>query len=155
VKKAELRLITYIVEQYLSFLAIEHLPHLIQAVGNDINVVNAIKTDRTKCGAIINNVFGTCSFNFLVKELQKSQFSLTIDESTDIGSIKHLALVVRVQEEDNKTVDKFLHLLPISLPIFLYIITYIRWTNFYICYLYQMELQKSCVIEYNKYNRIK
>ncbi|XP_039309173.1 uncharacterized protein LOC120358609 [Solenopsis invicta] len=36
-----------------------------------------------------------------------------IDESTDTGTIKHLALV-RIQEEDSKTVDKFLHLLPIS-----------------------------------------
>jgi len=58
-------------------------------MGNNINVVNAIKIGRAKCSTIVNNVFGTCSFNSLVKELQKSQFSLMIDESTDIGSIKH------------------------------------------------------------------
>jgi len=72
VKKAELRLVAYIVEHNLPFSAIEHLPHLIRAVENDINVVNAIKIDRTKCNAIVNNIFGTCSFNSLVKELQKS-----------------------------------------------------------------------------------
>jgi len=113
VKTAELRLVAYIVEHNLPFSAIEHLPHLIRAVGNDINVMNAIKVGRTKCTAIIKNVLGTCSFNSLVEELRNSQFSLMIDESTDAGTIKHLALVVRVQEED-KTVDKFLHLLSIS-----------------------------------------
>jgi len=56
-------------------------------VGNDINVVNAIKIGKTKCSAIVNNVFDTCSFNSLVKKLQKSPFSLMIDEYTDIGSV--------------------------------------------------------------------
>jgi len=95
VKEAKLHLVAYIVEHNLPFSAIEYLPHLIRTVENDINVVNAIKINRTKCSAIVNNVFGTCSFNSLVKQLQKSQFSLMIDEFTDIGSIKHLACCMR------------------------------------------------------------
>ena len=36
-----------------------------------------------------------------------------IDESINVGSIKHLALITRFQDKDNKTVDQFLCLLPI------------------------------------------
>nr|CAI5832933.1 unnamed protein product [Callosobruchus analis] len=51
--------------------------------------------DRTKCTSIINNVIGKTSFERLISKLKVSKFSLIVDESTDVSSKKHLAIVVR------------------------------------------------------------
>ena len=51
----------------------------------------------------------------LVKRLRSEKFSITIDESTDRGCVKHLAVVVRhLTPKFNKVVDEFLALIPVS-----------------------------------------
>lgn len=56
---------------------------------------------RTKATALIKNVIAEQSMQDIVKILQENKFSLIIDESTDLGCIKHLALVARYFKDGN------------------------------------------------------
>ncbi|XP_012522038.1 uncharacterized protein LOC105828318 [Monomorium pharaonis] len=75
--------------------------------------INKLSCNRTKCTSIINNVIGKSSFNALVDQLRINQFSLLVDESTDHSSVKHLALVIRVNI-NFQIHDKFLALIEIK-----------------------------------------
>jgi len=75
--------------------------------------IDKVSCNRTKCTAIINNVTGKSSFDSLINELRTNQFSLLVDESTDHSSVKHLALVVRINI-NFQIYDKFLALIQIK-----------------------------------------
>lgn len=49
----------------------------------------------TKCTALINNVIAPCMFKDLISDIGDAQYSLVIDESTDITSVKQLCVVIR------------------------------------------------------------
>ncbi|CAG4953178.1 unnamed protein product [Parnassius apollo] len=50
---------------------------------------------RTKCQAIINNILGEAEKQDLCAALKEQKFSVMIDESTDIGAVKTMCVVVR------------------------------------------------------------
>lgn len=50
---------------------------------------------RTKCSAVLKNVVSAALLEELITELKSSKYSLLIDESTDIGGMKHLCLCVK------------------------------------------------------------
>jgi len=54
-----------------------------------------MKCRRTKCSAIIENCIGASIKQELARKLATSQFSLMVDESTDISTTKMLAVSVR------------------------------------------------------------
>lgn len=65
-----------------------------------------IKLHRTKCSAL-----APCLLEDLVKDIGASQYSLLIDESTDVANKKQLAVVVRYFSTSlNKLVTTFLGL---------------------------------------------
>lgn len=68
--------------------------------------------DRTKCISIVRNVTGQHCFEELVTTLKDKKFSLLVDESTDVSSIKQLAMIVRYDDQE-KIVDQFLALVPV------------------------------------------
>jgi len=72
-----------------------------------------ISCNRTKTTAIINNVIGLTDFENIIHEMKTHKFSLMVDESTDISSVKHIALVVRMNI-DWRIKDMFLSLMPLS-----------------------------------------
>lgn len=112
VKTAEIKLAAFIVEHNLSFNIMDHLCELLHTTFTDSEIAKNVKCKRTKTRAIINNVIGSYSRDVITRLLQKKKFSLLIDESTDKGAIKHLALVVRIFDESNIQ-DFFLGLIPV------------------------------------------
>jgi len=50
---------------------------------------------RTKCAAIIVNVIMPCIVDELKKEIGTNYYSIIVDESTDVGTVKVMAYCIR------------------------------------------------------------
>lgn len=92
----------------------EHLPILLEKIFPDSKIAKELKCSRTKTTAIVKNVLGRQSFESTCQDLKKKKFSLIVDESTDLGTIKHLCLVVRYFDDSNNIKDTFLGLIKLS-----------------------------------------
>lgn len=112
VQAGELRIAAFIAEHNLPIVLADHVPQLIQSICPDSKIAKSISCGKTKCTGIIKNVLGNHKFNEVINLLKVQKFSLLVDESTDKGATKHLALVVRLLQ-NNLTVDLFLTLIPI------------------------------------------
>ncbi|MGH0116548.1 UNVERIFIED_CONTAM: hypothetical protein FKN15_014748 [Acipenser sinensis] len=74
-----------------------------------------VKLHRSKCTALINGVIAPCMFFDLIKDTGESEYSLVIDESTDISTIKQLCVVSRYSSKPlQKTLSAFLGLLTLE-----------------------------------------
>lgn len=113
-----------IIELQLAMLLVEHnipisfsdaLVEFIKGLDIDSKVQSLLSCDRTKCSALIKNVIGRVAFEELVLNLREKKFSIIIDESTDIGTEKHLVIVVRYLGDDGKVRDEFLALLKVRI----------------------------------------
>lgn len=114
VKEAEIRIATFAIEHNISFNALDHLAKLNKEIYSDSEIAKMVTCGRTKATAIINEVTGKYCFEEVVTLIKKNKFSLIVDESTDQGDTKHLAMVVRVLNHDLKLVtDLFLGLLQV------------------------------------------
>ena len=113
VKEGEIRLAAYISEHNVPFTSMDHLVPLIKAVCPDSEIAKKLKCGRTKCAAVIRNVLGAQKRDDIYEILRNSPFSLIVDESTDRGCTKHLALVARVATHETVK-DVFLALIPLE-----------------------------------------
>lgn len=113
VKEGEIRLAAYISEHNVPFMSMDHLVPLIKAVCPDSEIAKKLKCGRTKCAAVIKNVLGAQKRDDIYEILRNSPFSLIVDESTDRGCTKHLALVARVATHETVK-DVFLSLIPVE-----------------------------------------
>ena len=112
---AELKLCAFVAEHNLPIAILDHLPGLIANVCDDSNISKEIKCARTKGTGVIRNVIGKHYINELIAILMKTKFSLIIDETTDVSTLKQLVLLVRYYDCDvQKTIDKYLTLLEVN-----------------------------------------
>lgn len=80
----------------------------------DSRIAQEVSLGRTKATQITWNVLGSCSENDIVTLLRNNKFSLIIDESTDIVSLKTLCICVRLfHPEIGKVVTLFWRLIQI------------------------------------------
>lgn len=91
----------------------DHLVKVVEKVCMDSEIAKTMACGRTKTTAVVKNVLGYHSFQTLRVHLQKSKFSLIVDESTDLSTQKHLCLVVRHVVNYN-IVDDYLALINLS-----------------------------------------
>lgn len=103
----------FIAEHNLPFTVMEHLPDLIKNMCTDSDIAKGLACSRTKTTAIVTNVIGSKEFQDVCEDLRQNKFSLIVDESTDIGTIKHLCVVVRYSK-NNTIKDNFFSLIPLS-----------------------------------------
>ena len=118
-KTIEIRLCMYVAEHNHSALSLEHLVQLFKSSFKMLNPLNKLSEKlccaRTKATAIIQNVLGKSGEEELCKKLQQQHFALLIDESTDVSSDQHLAMVVRTFDAVKFTArDEFLTLLAVA-----------------------------------------
>uniref|UniRef100_A0A6P7GZ46 Uncharacterized protein LOC114348295 n=1 Tax=Diabrotica virgifera virgifera TaxID=50390 RepID=A0A6P7GZ46_DIAVI len=113
IKTAEIRIAAYAVEHNILFSSLDHLSEIIRTSFTDPEVAKNFTCSRTKVAAIVSNVLGQYSFETSIELLRSKKFSLIVDESTDKGSIKHLALVARIFHV-NKIIDLFFGLRAIA-----------------------------------------
>lgn len=115
VAAAELKMCAFVAEHNLPTSIMDHLPGLVANVSSDSKVAGAVKCGRTKATAIFKNVLGNTMFSDLVLRLKNTKFSLIIDESTDLSTVKHLVLIVRFYDQSvQKTCDEFLSLIEVK-----------------------------------------
>ncbi|XP_072391432.1 zinc finger protein 862-like [Diabrotica undecimpunctata] len=115
VKQGELKLAVFIAEHDLSFKTMEHLPNLIKSICKDSEIAKEIKCSRTKTTEIINNTIGPYVKNQIVDDINRTTFSIIIDETTDVSTNKCLAILVRYFSIKLKKVrDSFLGLLELN-----------------------------------------
>lgn len=112
IKSAEIRFAAFAAEHNIAFNTFDHLSQVIRESFTDSEIAKNFSANRTKTTAIIKNVLGAYSFEKTVKLLQLNHFSLIVDESTDRGTIKSLAMVARVFDK-NGVNDIFLGLLSV------------------------------------------
>lgn len=113
VKEAEIRMAAFIAEHNLAFNIMDHLVPLIQTIGTDPEVIKNLSCGRTKCTQIIKNVTGVSGFEILLQHLRREKFSIIVDESTDMSSVKHLVIIARYFDGKSVT-DQFLGLIPVA-----------------------------------------
>lgn len=80
--QVELKLACYIA----CHSAVSSVNHLGEILGSAFK--RAVSLHHTKYTALINNLSAPCMFSDLIKDICESQYSLVIDESTDVAAVK-------------------------------------------------------------------
>ncbi|CAG9818146.1 unnamed protein product [Phaedon cochleariae] len=115
VREGEIKLILFLAEHNLPFLLLDHLSKLLPSICTDSEIAKSVHLSRFKGTALCTNLIGPHNSEILSKDLKRNYFSLIIDETTDIGSKKSLAVVARYFKEDaGGTQDRFLALLEVA-----------------------------------------
>lgn len=102
-QKAEAGLALFILN-HSSVRTIDHLTDLCKSIFSSSEHSAYIQLHRTKCSAIIKNVFYPFFKESLRNDIGDSKYSLLIDESTDISVSKYLGISIRYFSENTKTV---------------------------------------------------
>lgn len=114
-KEAEIRLAIFITEHNISLRTSDHLVQLVKTLAPESEVLKNVSCNRTKATSIVKNVVGKYGFEILVAKMKTQYFSIIIDESTDKSSVKHLAIIVRMVDNNQFVVkDEFASLQEIS-----------------------------------------
>lgn len=95
VHKAEIKLSAFFAAHNVAFSVIDQLEPLLKDIFPDSKICADLKLKRTKCTEIINNVLCKKETNDLVHLLRNENFSVLLDESTDIGNHKSLVIMTR------------------------------------------------------------
>lgn len=102
-KSAEIRYAALIAERNIPHQIAKEIMSFFQDIGEDVNVLKSISMGRTKCKNIISNVLYPVENERVVHNLQKTKFSVFIDETPDICNEKWMTLFVRYV--DPETLD--------------------------------------------------
>ncbi|KAF0720235.1 Dimer Tnp hAT domain-containing protein [Aphis craccivora] len=87
VKDAELLICSYVAAHDMPFA--------------DSKIAQALSLKRTKTKCIVKNVIGVHEKENLTKKLQCTKFSILMDESTNISSVKTACIMVRLYDEES------------------------------------------------------
>ena len=85
VRDAELRATAFLSEHDLSFNLMDHLSDLLPILCPDSKIAVNFKCKRTKMKCVVKNALASHYHTKLVELLNKSYFSVIIDETTDIS----------------------------------------------------------------------
>lgn len=95
VRSAEIKLCMFLHEHNLAFILMDHLPNLIRTVCYDSEVAKRIKCNRTKATLLTKSCIAEEATEQILQEVRDEFYSIIIDETTDIGTQKALALLIR------------------------------------------------------------
>lgn len=110
---AEIRLAAMTADRNLSFLFSEDLVDIIKDIAYDSDILQSVKLDRKKISDILNEVIAPAQKQRLINYFQVTQFSFSIDESTDISVHSSICIVVRFYDpEREKECDSLLEVIP-------------------------------------------
>ncbi|XP_060858585.1 uncharacterized protein LOC132935958 [Metopolophium dirhodum] len=104
VKTAEIKLSALLAEHNVAFSLINHLEPLLKEIFPDSKICKEMKLKRTKATNIITNVIAPVEKEMLSLKLNKSKFSIMIDESTDVACISTMCTVVRFFDTESKII---------------------------------------------------
>ncbi|CAG9790618.1 unnamed protein product [Diatraea saccharalis] len=122
VKKAELCFCSFFAEHNIPFRAMDHLSEILVKCFPDSEIAKEFSCKRTKAAAITYNVLGPEFEKDMIVDILptaspsgKPVYSIVIDESTDVATVKVLAIGIKYFSETECTVKtKFLDLVDLS-----------------------------------------
>lgn len=106
-KVAEIKITAFLAEHNISFNSADYLNNLIKSCFPDSKIAQGMSLGRYKATQISKNVIGACAEKEIVSLLKSTKFSLIIDESTDISSVKTLCICVRLFHPKMCKIDTF------------------------------------------------
>ena len=110
---AEIKYTAMVVEQNISFLCAEKLLEGLKGTLTDSNVLHKVNLDRKRISATVHCVLAPAQNTRLAGILKNVEFSISIDESTDISVHSSICIVVRYQDDDRKrTCDSLWDIIP-------------------------------------------
>lgn len=114
VKNAEIKLAGFLVEHNISFKTIDHLCPLLTNIFPDSKIAKELALKRSKTTNIVKNVIAENYKKKLTEYLKRRKFSVLIDESTDISTVKTICIVVRYfDSEKHKVKTSLWELVPL------------------------------------------
>lgn len=106
---AEARLALF-VAKHTSINVVDHISKTIKSCLSDSPVASSLQLSRTKCSAIIRNVWYPFFQKCLMEDVDGA-YSLIVDESTDVSTIKYLGIVLKYfSKTQKKVIGTFLKL---------------------------------------------
>ena len=115
VKRSEIKIASFVVEHNLPFNVMDHLSDLVTNVFPDSQIAAKFKCKHTKARSVVKHVLADPCREEVIKTLTVTDFSIIVDESTDISANKQLALVVRYFcDEANSIRSQFLRLIEVT-----------------------------------------
>lgn len=94
-KRAEIKLCGFMVEHNISFNVMNHLTDVVKDIFPDSEVAKNVQLKATKSKSIVKNVLGESEKEVLSNKLKNTNFSILIDESTDVSAVQTMCIVVR------------------------------------------------------------
>ncbi|GBP91144.1 hypothetical protein EVAR_24096_1 [Eumeta japonica] len=94
VKRAELKLAAFMTEHKIPHSVMDHLSDLMADILPDSAIATNLKMKHSKLQAVKANVLGVAEKESLVSDLKCHKFSVLVDESTDIGIVETMCVVV-------------------------------------------------------------
>lgn len=106
-KTSDIKLTLYIAA-HSSIKSIDHLSELLKNIGKGSKLAG-LRLHRTKCSKLILDVVAPGMMKELLYDIGDRDYSLILDESTDVSTIKYIAYCVRYfSQKQNKIVTDFL-----------------------------------------------
>lgn len=113
--EAEVICVMYCIQHNLPVSQMDFLPKMIKILCKDSKIAQNIKCGRTKATSMINQVIGPYVKQDISKELRQKNFSLIIDETTDVSTSKCLVLITRHFHNNlGQIVDQFFGLIEVK-----------------------------------------
>lgn len=114
IKRAEIKICGFLAEHNISFNTMDHLTDVLKEAFPDSKIAEGLHLGRTKSTNIVKHVIGQNHKDELINDLKNTNFSIIIDESTDVGTVKTLCICVRYFDHKiNKLKSKFFDLVKV------------------------------------------
>lgn len=107
VKQLEISLCGFIAEHNISYKAVDHLSNLLKKKVTDSKLIKNVNLSRTKARGVITNVIGETHKENLAEKLKNSKFSVLVDESTDIATVKQMCIIVRFFDDKRLMIETY------------------------------------------------
>lgn len=104
-KTAEVKLAGFLAEHNITMSASDHLVDVLKNIFKDSQTAQNLSFGRTKATTIAKHVIDDCYLESLSEIFKRQKFSILIDESTDIGNIKTLYIVVCFFDDETNLVQ--------------------------------------------------
>lgn len=101
-KIAELKMVLYIAS-HSSVKSVDHLGEVLKELGKG-SQLEKLRLHRTKASKLILNVVAPAMLEELIDDIGEQDYSIILDESTDVSTIKYMAYCVRYF---SRSLDKF------------------------------------------------
>ena len=108
---SEIMFVNFLVEYNISFNTADHFTELVKSMFPDSKIAKGFKCGRTKTTCILKNAIAPSAREPVIANLSSELFSIIVDESTDRGDDKQMAVIVKYYDNQQlKTVSKFYRL---------------------------------------------